>query len=102
MGESVAVDPMGVAFAAGNEREELIPVYVDTDRIKEVESKLPSFKDRRPALYISFNRICLNTPFWEPEKSGSSFVLHLGFRMVQSKHQRRGGKIYVSYLGKDF
>lgn len=25
MGESVAVDPMGVAFAAGNEREELIP-----------------------------------------------------------------------------
>ena len=52
MGESVAVDPMGVAFAAGNEREELIPVYVDTDRIKEVESKLPSFKDRRPALYI--------------------------------------------------
>ena len=34
MGESVAVDPMGVAFAAGNEREELIPVYVDTDRIK--------------------------------------------------------------------
>ena len=48
----VAVDPMGVAFAAGNEREELIPVYVDTDRIKEVESKLPSFKDRRPALYI--------------------------------------------------
>ena len=52
MGDSVAVDPMGVAFAAGNEREELIPVYVDTDRIKEVESKLPSFKDRRPALYI--------------------------------------------------
>ena len=52
MGESVAVDPMGVAFAAGNEREELITVYVDTDRIKEVGSKLPSFKDRRPALYI--------------------------------------------------
>ncbi len=51
LGESVAVDPMGVAFAAGNEREDLIPVYVDTDRIVEVEKKLPSYKDRRPALY---------------------------------------------------
>ena len=44
MGESVAVDPMGVAFAAGNEREELIPVYVDTDRIKEVESNFHPLK----------------------------------------------------------
>lgn len=51
MGESVAVDPMGVPISCGNEREDLIPVYIDTDRIAEVRKKLPSFKDRREALY---------------------------------------------------
>lgn len=51
LGESVAVDPMGVPVASGNEREDLIPVYVDTERIAEVRRKLPSVKDRRPELY---------------------------------------------------
>ncbi len=52
IGESVAVDPMGVPIACGNEREDLIPCYVDTDRIAEVRTKLPSYKDRRPELYL--------------------------------------------------
>lgn len=51
LGESVAVDPMGVSISCGNERENLIPVFVDTDRIAEVRRKLPSFKDRRPDVY---------------------------------------------------
>lgn len=51
LGESVAVDPMGVPVASGNEREDLIPVYVDTERIVEVRKKLPSMKDRRSELY---------------------------------------------------
>ncbi len=51
LGESVAVDPMGVSISCGNEREDLIPVFVDTDRISEVRKKLPSFKDRRPDVY---------------------------------------------------
>ena len=40
-------------FAAGNEREELIPVYVDTDRIKEVESKLHPLKTEDLPLYLA-------------------------------------------------
>lgn len=51
LGESVAVDPMGVSISCGPENEALIPVYVDTDRIQEVRKKLPSFKDRRPEVY---------------------------------------------------
>lgn len=51
LGESVAVDPMGVSISCGNEREDLIPVYIDTERIAEVRKKLPSYKDRRPEMY---------------------------------------------------
>lgn len=51
MGESVAVDPMGVAIASAGETEALIPVYIDTARIAEVRKKLPSYEDRRPELY---------------------------------------------------
>ena len=51
MGESIAVDPMGVTLASGGEGEKVIPVYIDTDRIAEVRKKLPSFEDRRPELY---------------------------------------------------
>ena len=51
LGESVAVDPMGVPISCGNEREDLIPVHIDTDRIAEVRKKLPSFKDRKPEMY---------------------------------------------------
>jgi len=51
LGESVVVDPMGVPISCGNERECLIPVHIDTDRVTEVRKKLPSFKDRRPSVY---------------------------------------------------
>ena len=64
MGESLAVDPMGVVTAyAGrtaerraDERAEaaggkIIPVTVDTDRITQVRRILPSFEERRPELY---------------------------------------------------
>ena len=51
MGESIAVDPMGVTLASAGEGERLIPVYIDTERIAEVRKKLPSYEDRRPELY---------------------------------------------------
>jgi len=51
MGESIAVDPMGVTLAGGGEGEKVIPVFIDTDRIAEVRKKLPSYEDRRPELY---------------------------------------------------
>lgn len=51
IGESLVVDPMGVTMACGNEREDLIPCYIDTDRIAEVRKKLPSIENRRPELY---------------------------------------------------
>lgn len=51
IGESVAVDPMGVAFACGGEGDELICARVDLDRIAEVRKKLPSYDNRRPELY---------------------------------------------------
>lgn len=50
-GESVAVDPMGVAIAAAGETDALVPVFIDTDRIAQVRKKLPSFGDRRMELY---------------------------------------------------
>ena len=52
MGESLAVDPMGVTLASGGEGEKVIPVFIDTDRIAEVRRKLPSYEDRRPELYF--------------------------------------------------
>ncbi len=51
MGESVAVDPMGVTISCAGEGEKIIPVYIDSERIEEVRKKLPAYKDRRPALY---------------------------------------------------
>lgn len=51
MGESIAVDPMGVTLASAGEGEQLIPVYINTDRIAEVRRKLPSYEDRREELY---------------------------------------------------
>ena len=52
MGESIAVDPMGVMLANAGEGERIIPVYIDTERIAEVRKKLPSFEDRRPEMYM--------------------------------------------------
>lgn len=51
MGESLAVDPMGVTLASAGEGEKLVPVYIDTERIASVRRKLPSYEDRRPELY---------------------------------------------------
>lgn len=51
MGESMAVDPMGVPFACGGEGSCLIPCAVDTKRIYEVRQKLPCLENRRPELY---------------------------------------------------
>ena len=50
-GESVAVDPMGVPAASAGEAEDLVPVYVDLDRVEAVRARLPAYKDRRPELY---------------------------------------------------
>lgn len=52
IGESVAVDPMGIPVASAGEVEELLAVHVDLDRIESVREKLPAYKDRRPELYI--------------------------------------------------
>ena len=41
-------------------------------------------------------------PFLGAREIWLSFVLHLGFRMVQSKHQRRGGKYMSLTLEKIF
>ncbi|MFW5487335.1 MAG: carbon-nitrogen hydrolase family protein [Desulfovibrio sp.] len=51
MGESVAVDPMGVVIASGGEVPQLIPCHLDTDRVQEVRKKMPSYLNRRPDLY---------------------------------------------------
>ena len=51
IGESVAVDPMGVPIASGGESEELLVAHVDLDRVEAVRAKLPAYKDRRPELY---------------------------------------------------
>ncbi|WMJ83801.1 carbon-nitrogen hydrolase family protein [Oscillospiraceae bacterium LTW-04] len=51
IGESVVVDPMGVPVACAGECVELLPCYIDLDRVKAIRKKLPAFKDRRPELY---------------------------------------------------
>lgn len=51
MGESLAVDPMGVTLASAGEGEKILPVYIDTDRIRQVEQKMPAYRDRRLEFY---------------------------------------------------
>lgn len=51
IGESVAVDPMGVPVASAGEMEDFLVVHVDLDRVDAVRAKLPAYKDRRPELY---------------------------------------------------
>lgn len=51
IGESVAVDPMGIPVARGGEGECLVPVRVDLNRVDEARSKLPAYENRRPELY---------------------------------------------------
>ena len=51
IGESVAVDPMGVPVAAAGAEETLLLVRTDTDRVQEVRRRVASFDQRRPELY---------------------------------------------------
>jgi deaminated glutathione amidase len=51
-GRSLVVDPMGVKLADGGEAARLVVTTIDTDRIGEVRAKLPSFRHRRPDLYV--------------------------------------------------
>ncbi len=51
VGESLAVDPMGVPLACAGEGEALLCVRTDTDRVREVRRKVASFDQRRPELY---------------------------------------------------
>ena len=60
MGESAAVDPMGVVTASAGEGETVFPVYLDSERLREVREKLPSFEDRREELYGSLSSNTMN------------------------------------------
>lgn len=51
IGESVAVDPMGVPIASAGEGETLLAAHIDLDRVDEVRAKLPAYGNRRPELY---------------------------------------------------
>ncbi|MBO4419396.1 MAG: carbon-nitrogen hydrolase family protein [Oscillospiraceae bacterium] len=51
VGESLAVDPMGVTIAGAGEGETLILASTDTERVREVRRKAASFDQRRPDLY---------------------------------------------------
>lgn len=51
IGESVAVDPMGVTLACAGAEEALLVVCTDTERLREVRSSVASFEQRRPELY---------------------------------------------------
>ena len=53
MGESIAVDPMGVTLASGGEGEKVIPVFIDTDRLAQVRKKVPSYENRKAEMYGS-------------------------------------------------
>ncbi len=49
IGQSLAIDPMGIIIAAGSEQEGLIPCPINLNRINETRKKLPN--QRRPDLY---------------------------------------------------
>jgi len=51
IGQSLAVDPMGVVISQGGEEERLIPCNINLDRVKNVRNILPSYKHRRTELY---------------------------------------------------
>lgn len=52
VGESLAVDPMGVTLARAGQDEALLLVCTDTDRVAEVRGRVASFDQRRPELYL--------------------------------------------------
>ena len=51
VGESLAVDPMGVPLAEAGADETLLLVHTDTDRVQETRRRVPSYDQRRPELY---------------------------------------------------
>lgn len=50
-GQSLIVDPMGVTLAQGGETEGVIFARIDSRRVQEVRSLVPSLAQRRPDLY---------------------------------------------------
>lgn len=56
IGESVAVDPMGVPIASAGEEKQLIVAHISLDRVEEVRKKLPAYKDRRAELYVNYGK----------------------------------------------
>ena len=51
VGESLAVDPMGLPLAVAGADETLLFVRTDTERVREVRQRVASFDQRRPELY---------------------------------------------------
>lgn len=52
-GQSLVVDPMGVALVTGTEAEQLLVTDIVSERLTTVRAKLPSYRHRRPELYRS-------------------------------------------------
>ncbi|GCE48943.1 putative amidohydrolase [Thermosporothrix hazakensis] len=51
LGRSLIVDPMGVALAEGPEVESMLYAEIDSQRLAQVRSTVPSVSHRRPELY---------------------------------------------------
>lgn len=51
VGNSMIVDPMGVAISSAGEEEALISAELDIKRLYRVREKLPSLNNRKPELY---------------------------------------------------
>ena len=56
IGESIVVDPMGVPVASAGEEKQLIAAHISLDRVEAVRKKLPAYKDRRPELYVNYDK----------------------------------------------
>ena len=56
IGESVAVDPMGVPIGSAGEEKDLIVAHISLDRVEAVRKKLPAYKDRRAELYVNYEK----------------------------------------------
>jgi predicted amidohydrolase len=50
-GGSAVIDPWGEAVVEGGSSEALLTAEIDLDKVDEVRSRIPVFKDRRPDVY---------------------------------------------------
>ena len=50
-GHSAIVDPFGELLAQADDQEAIIFAEIDLEQVKEVRSKIPVFRDRKPELY---------------------------------------------------